>query len=326
MKKYVYLFLATILLVSVILMSGNIIVNDALETELFTLRAESVDNTVTASGKLQYTSKYEVKPGGIGVVKSIDVKQKDKVKKGDLLFTYYELNQEAEQMILQYGDIQSVLSMLSDSSLKKQMLEEVKKNSRVKKTYAEKEGTVREIKYSQNDVIDQSSVIMKISDENALEIPININESYVEQIEKNQKAEIVFTAFPNEKYTGTVTEIADEATQTSGLSGKEVTVAVVIKPDDKLDEKVRVGYSADCSVITSTDNNILIIPYEYIRSDDDGDYVYLYKNRKAKKVYIKTGKEYKSGAEVISGINQNDQIIKKCDNVYDGQKIKVIGE
>ena len=44
---------------------------------------------------------------------------------------------------------------------------------------------------------------MKITDESDLEIPVNINETYINKIEKNQKTDIVFTALPNETFKGT---------------------------------------------------------------------------------------------------------------------------
>ena len=43
---------------------------------------------------------------------------------------------------------------------------------------------------------------------------------------------------------------------------------------------------------------------------------------KAKKIYIKTGNEYKNGAEIILGLQKGDKIITNSD-VYNGQNITV---
>ena len=67
----------------------------------------------------------------------------------------------------------------------------------------------------------------------------------------------------------------------------------------------------------------MILPYECIRSDDKGDYVFTIKKNRAKKVYVKTGKEYKDGTEIVSGLSKNDLIIENCDDIYNGQKIKM---
>lgn len=323
MKKYIYLILTTMIAISVIIMSGYAIKNDATEAETFALFPKSVNNTVTANGKLQHSSKQVIKTNNIGVIKEINVSSKDEVKKGDLLFSYYKLDKNAEQTISQYYDIQSAISLLKDSSIKNQVLTEIKNNSELEEVYSEYDGVIEDISYSKDDITDKSSEIMKITDETDFEIPVNINETYISKIEKNQKVDIVFTALPKETFRGTVEKIANEATQTSGLTGKETTVKVTIKVDDDIKDKVRIGYSADCSIITSTDDNILVLPYEYIRSDDNGDYTFIVKNNCAKKVYIKTGKEYKEGTEIVSGLSENDIIIKNCDDIENGQKIKI---
>ena len=116
-----------------------------------------------------------------------------------------------------------------------------------------------------------------------------------------------------------MTKISDEAVQTTGLSGKETTVAVTVTLDDKKNDELRIGYSADCTIVTSTDENVLVLPYEYIHSDNKGDYVFCAVRNRAKKIYIKTGNEYKDGTQVISGLNKNDKIIKN--EVYEGQNI-----
>lgn len=229
-------------------------------------------------------------------------------------------------MLTGYYDIQSAFTALKNSSLKEQLINEVKNNAEIQQVYSEYSGTISDLSYSNDDVVTKNAEVMKISDPSSLEIPININETYIDQITTGQRVEINFTAIPQKTFQGTVVKIADEASQTNGLTGKETTICVTVKLNEQKTEKIRIGYSADCSVITSTDENVLVIPYEYIRSDDNGDYVFKVKNNFAKKVYLKTGKEYKNGTEIISGLSENDMVIKNCDDVYHGQKIKIIGE
>ena len=96
----------------------------------------------------------------------------------------------------------------------------------------------------------------------------------------------------------------------------EVTVKLN-NPDDSL----RIGYTAECIVTTSVDKDQLIVPYEYIRSDDKGDYVFTAVGKQAVKKYIKTEAEYKKGVAVTSGLKENDKIIKNVNEITDGQKI-----
>lgn len=323
MKKYIYLFLSTLIVSAAVILSGYMVNGNTAETEIFLLRPQDMDNTITSSGKLQYKSGKSIKMDELGIIKSVDVKSGDQVKKGDILFSYYQAEQLYHTVASQYTDIQNVSGLLgniADTSIKQQLLEEVKKYCTVKEVISETDGKVTSIEYSVDDIAEKGTDMVKLSDTGVLEVPININENYINRVQVNQKAEITFNAVPDRVYTGKVTKISDEAVQTSGLSGKETTVNVIITLDDKKDDQLRIGYSADCSIVTSTDKDILVLPYEYIRSDDEGDYVLTAVKNKAKKVYIKTGKEYKDGTEILAGLQKDDQIIKSAE-ITEGQSI-----
>ena len=314
MKKYIYLFLSTLLIITVIVLSGYAVNGNTAEVEVFALETKNMDNTITSSGKLQYKSAKSIKADEMGIIKDIFVKNGDEIKKDDVLFSYYQA-----EGFSQYADLQNLSALLGSLTAKEQILDEVKKYCTVKEVKAESGGKVTGIQYSSDDIVQKGSEVIKLSNTDILEIPVNINENYIRRVKAGQKVEITFNAVEGKKYSGKVTKISDEAVQTTGLSGKETTVAVTVTLDDKKDDKLRIGYSADCMIITSTDENVLVLPYEYIHSDNKGDYVFSAVRNRAKKIYIKTGNEYKDGTQVISGLNKNDKIIKN--EVYEGQNI-----
>ncbi len=301
MKKYIYLFLATLVIISAVVMSGYAMMGSPASAEIFVLAPQDVDNTVTASGKLQYRSGKSVKSDGFGIMKEVYVKSGDLIKKGDRLFSYYQAD-----MAEQYADMGNLLGTLS---VKEQVLEEVKKYCTVKEIISDTDGKVTYIQYGTDDIMQKNADVIKLSDTGILEVPVNISENYIDRVQIGQSAQVTFNAVPNKIYTGKVTKIAEEAAQTTGLNGRETTVNVTVTLDDKKDDKLRIGYSADCTIVTSTDKDILVVPYECIHSDDKGDNVYTLVKNKAKKVYIKTGREYKNGTEIISGLKTGDKII-----------------
>lgn len=301
MKKYIYLFLATLVIISMVVMSGHAMMGSPASAEIFVLVPQDVDNTVTSSGKLQYRSGKSVKSEGFGIMKDVYVKSGDVIKKGDRLFSYYQAD-----MAEQYADMGNFLGTLS---VKEQVLDEVKKYCMVKEVISDTDGKVTYIQYGADDIMQKNADVIKLSDTGILEVPVNISENYIDRVQVGQPVQIAFNAVTDKIYTGKVTKISDEAAQTTGLNGKETTVGVTVTLDDKKDDKLRIGYSADCTIVTSTDKNILVVPYECIHSDDKGDYVYTLVKNKANKVYIKTGREYKNGAEILSGLKTGDKII-----------------
>ena len=312
MKKYIYLILSTVVIVSAIIMSGYALKDSTVNVETLVLEPQDMDNTVTSSGKLQYRAGKSVKCDGFGIMKEVCVKSGDRVKKGDKLFSYY-----IADMAEQYADMGNLLANLS---MKDKVLEEVKKYCTVKEVFSDTDGKVTSVQYNADDIMQKNTDVIKLANADILEVTVNINENYIDEVKTGQKAEITFNAVSDRKYTGKVTKIAEEAVQTTGLNGKETTVSVTITLDGKKDDKLRIGYSADCSIVTSTDKDIIVVPYEYIHSDEKGEYVYGAVKNKAKKIYIKTGNEYKNGAQIISGLQKGDKVIKNSD-VYNGQHI-----
>lgn len=321
MKRYMILLLVTITTVFAIFTSGTII-NAAVDVEYYQIKKTNEENIVTSSGKLQYMKEEKVKSSNYQLIDKILVSDGDLVEKGTPLYTAYEI-ENSEKLTYSFPETESLINYLSKADISEEIMNEIKKYAVKRTVKSPANGVVSSIAYLENTVINKNSVVMKIVDTKEKCIKININETYISQIKEKQKVRIKYSAVENKSYTGTVYSIAKEAKQTSGLTGKETTVEVVIKPDDTEDAELRIGYTAECTIVTSIDKGVLVLPYEYIYSDENGDYVYLDKNNKANKKYIRTGKEYKSGISVISGLKENDKIIVQTDSVYDGQNIRL---
>lgn len=322
MKKYFYLFLATAIIISLIMMSGFIINKDSADVYALEISYQDVNNTVSSQGKLQYSTEKPIIAKNNCIIDKVFVNDGDFINKGDAIYSYYNADQYKDA-VAQYSDIKNIYNNISSSDIVQNTIVNLKDYTVSETVYANKNGTVSGINISSGDFVEKGSDILRISDKSSFEIAVNINETSIEKIELGQKAEITFTALKDKKYNGIVTNIANEAKQTTGLTGKETSVEVIITLDENVDN-LRPGYTSNCSVITSTEKNVIIIPYECIRSDDLGEYVYKINKSKATKTYIETGTEYKDGVLVKTGIKAKDVLIKNCDSVHNGQKVTII--
>lgn len=322
MKRYIILILATLLTVSVIIMSGYMMKGKEVSVDIMTVKAQDKNNIITVSGKLQYRSGKPVKAEYAGIMDIVSVKNGDNVNKGDLLFSYYKIDDAYTALLSEYTGLKSADALLGAAAKygnAADLIGELKKYCSVESVYAQDTGMVSGLSLRQDELFTKNTTVMKLSEEYSLEIPVNINEAYIGTIEKGQKADVVFNADRSRHYSGTVTEISDEATVTSGLTGKETTVEVKLVLQDN-DKSLRAGYSAECSIITSTDKNVIVLPYELIRTDEQGDYVYTFSGGRVRKTPVTTGKEYKDGIEIKTGIKENDTAVVYSGDLEDGQK------
>ena len=325
MKKYLILFSATLLALATIVLPGFIADSNVLEAEIYSVKAKDMNHTVSASGKLQYKAGRPVRVDHAGIFGQSFVRNGDEVSEGDPLFSYYQMDDAYLTLLHSYGGTQgleALLGGLSGQTDTSALLEQAKQHCTLETVNAPAGGTVNGLSAHGDELLEKDTAVLKLTESRTMEIPVEINESYIEQIHTGQKAEIVFTALPDEHFSGEVTAIADQAEQTNGLTGKDTTVQVTITLTEPENEGLRVGYSASCTIITATDHRVLVLPYEVVRTDDEGDYVYLAKDGKVSLQRITTGTEYKEGIRILEGLREGDSVILNADHTYDGQKLR----
>ena len=80
MKKNFFLYAVTAVVIAALIISGNI-VKAAAEVSCFTVRPTDADNTITAAGKLQYSSESPFTTENYCLIDHYCVKNGTKVKK-----------------------------------------------------------------------------------------------------------------------------------------------------------------------------------------------------------------------------------------------------
>ena len=82
-----------------------------------------------------------------------------------------------------------------------------------------------------------------------------------------QKADIKVNAFPDSKFTGTIKDISEQGIYSNGVSNFDVTISL----DDL--QSVKVGMSAEATIVTASKDNVLAVPVEAIKDVKGGKYV-----------------------------------------------------
>lgn len=323
MRKYIILFLSSIILITGIIFSGSVI-NAAEGVKIYTMRYSDAERTLNASGKLQLSPLENVYSENYCIVDQIYINNGDDIEKGDELISIYELTYK-EDFPYSSSELEKIITALNSGLMNDDFLNTIKEYSVNKTITASCSGRISSIQCKENEIIKPGTCMAKIVDPYKMIIPLNINESNIEKIITGQKVRINFTAIENKEFTGTITDIAKEAKQTSGLTGKETSVEITVTLSDN-DSRLKPGFTADCTIIISIDKNRLIIPYEYTMQDINGEYVFLLYRQKAKKQYINTGIEYNTGIEVLNGLKEGDKIIINSNDIYDNRSVYVYDE
>lgn len=305
MKKYLILACISLTLIFSVIATGYSRVNSIEYVSAISVEKETAAEYLIYSGTVEYSNSSACTADGTGVVQSVLVNNGDYVNEGDPILIVYQSESEISSS--------DILSAITSNDY--DTLSSVFENDSSIKTYnAEKSGIIS-IGLEESSVFQSGQNLFKISPENSFQIQINVTEKDISSIEVGQSVKIECKAIP-EQLNGTVKSISKSASQTTTTTGKETAVKTIITVDDDCDD-IRVGYTATCSIIISQDENVLLVPYSSVGTDDNSeDFVYLINDGEVQKHYVICGKEYNNGVEITDGLNEKDII------VYDVSEIK----
>lgn len=147
-----------------------------------------------------------------------------------------------------------------------------------------------------------------------LKVKGEVAESYVSKVKKGNDVEIIL---PDMQDT---------------FKAKITYAAKVISP---LNRSFTVTVNLDCikdyhpnmiaimKIIDYSNPKAFVIPVNMIQKTEEGDFVFIAENNKAKKARVKTGKAYNGSAEILDGLKDGDKLITKgFQELNEGEMIK----
>ncbi|QNK41220.1 efflux RND transporter periplasmic adaptor subunit [Caproicibacter fermentans] len=306
MKRFVMLFAFTLIAAAAIFTAGNVIKNSILKIDVIKLEPESQVESITCTGKVEEISDGNVYAPANSISKKIYVKTGQQVEKGQALMVVTATS-AADSAYETYSPYVSDEQM---TQLKTQTL------------LAPVSGTVACISVPDTGYyIDSTKPAVTIQDSSALQVRLSVNESQIADIKTGQKAEISGVGFKNSCYSGTVKEISSEAKQMQTASGQNTVVEVLVSVDNPK-EDIKPGFTAKAKIITSNDSSVLVAPYSAVQADDNGnEYVLCVSGGRTVKTPVKTGREFDSGFEIISGVSKGDCIVTDAENLTEGEHV-----
>ena len=191
-----------------------------------------------------------------------------------------------------------------------------------------------------------ASLIMTIADMSIITAEVKVDETDIVNVKLNQAADVTIDAIPNRTFKGHVIEIGNTAIlRSSGLAASQSAVSsqeakdfkVVVALDNPPTE-IRPGLSCTAKVITATREKALSIPIQALTVRQRGDLepeqksgnvqaaanadpvkakkakeelqgVFVVKGEKAEFREVKTGITGSTDIEVLSGVNDGEEII-----------------
>jgi RND family efflux transporter MFP subunit len=171
--------------------------------------------------------------------------------------------------------------------------------------------------YTSGVKVEQGKPIVSLMDYARMYLEVNLPESAIGYVEAGQAVYITHYTLPEDTLQGTINELSPAiSTETRTFKGKIIihNTALLLRP----------GMFVKADIIVDKADSSIIIPKEVIQVNRNRKYVYVVEKNTALARTIKTGLEDETHAQVLEGLNENENlVVKGFEILRENSKVKV---
>ena len=181
-------------------------------------------------------------------------------------------------------------------------------------------GVVTEVATEKGATVTAGAKIMTIASTEDVRVDIKISKADLGKVKEGQKVDITING---NDYEGEVTKIS--GTATNNASGVPV-VDGQIKINNP-DDRIILGVESTNKIHAQKSENAIVIPYEYIGTDSEGDFVMLIENGVLTRRDVTVGLTTTTDAEITEGLSEGENIVAAdVSTLTEGTAAIAIGE
>lgn len=162
--------------------------------------------------------------------------------------------------------------------------------------------------------ISTQMIIATIADLSNLEIYLTVDETDIGNVKNGSRVEFTVDSKPGETFTGYVSEIAKGTKGNMGVTSSSVvyyTVKVAIPQD--IAHNFLPTMTARATIFGEDIKNTLVVPLTAVRTDKQGEYVYVMKDGQPTRTSVSTGVTGDTNVQILKGLSEGDEIIVSGD-------------
>ncbi len=167
-------------------------------------------------------------------------------------------------------------------------------------------GLVMSVMVNEGDEITDNTTLAIVSNSEKAYITVSISQDDIADVSIGKECNILFAAYPEEKYTGVVDSISTSPAR-SGASTVSYSVSVLVDGDCT---KLYEGMTADVTFITKEIQDVLYVSNRTITSEDGKQYVKVKReDGTIERVEVATGFSDGTNAEITGGLSEGDIVL-----------------
>ena len=321
MRKYIQLVsFMFILLMSACTESkdkkGVDVISEKPRVKLATVTARQVDQILEYTATVEAEVKNNIAPASPVRIDHIYVEVGDKVSKGQKLVQMdaASLKQLKLQLDNQEIEFKRLDELYKVGGVSKSEWDASKMSLDVKKTSYRNllentsllspiSGIITARNYDNGDMYNGNTPVLVVEQIVPVKLLINISENYFSKIKKGSPVKVKFDVFEGEVFNGKISLIYP----TINAATRTFPVELVL---DNEEMKVRPGMFARVEVNFGSENHVVVPDLAVVKQAGSGDrYVFVYEKGKVRYQKVELGSRMGSEYELISGVDNNSQVV-----------------
>jgi len=298
----------------------------------------TLSDSLTLIGYLDAFSEVDVAAEAAGTITSLNAELGQMKQKGSVIAT---VDDKLKQLAVQKAKInlakleknlERSKNLFDGGTLSEQQRDDAQTlydDAKVQLEQAEKQladatikapisGIISKKLFEKGEFINVGSPVVTLVDISKLKIKLNVSEINVYQLKIGDKAKITTDVYPGTNFEGNISYISPKGDETHNY-------AVEIQIANSSQYPLKSGTFANVLIELPAGGEALYIPREALLGSVKDANVYVVENGKAKLRRIVVGGGNDKFLKVISGLNENEQvIINGLINLADGKEIKII--
>lgn len=310
--------------------------SEALEVSVILPQICDITDSVTIRGEVKELAREQVFAESLSTVEHIYVKVGQQVQEGDALMMLRPTSDPQSVSAARYADLEAAAEAIAETDPEewKDVLTAMaqteyelpaEQDAQAYILYSPASGTVMNISAEKGESVSTLFPCVVISDLHYLYVRAYADETAIKKLQEGQDCYVSISALADQPVSGRISLISPEATRTTTLlSGSQIRTEVTVSLTGQ-SLFLRPGYAASVRVITDRCKDAILVPFDAIGQDTDGnEYVMLLREGRAYKQIIETRYELESQADVISGVLPDDLLILEPETVENGQEVRAL--
>lgn len=149
------------------------------------------------------------------------------------------------------------------------------------------------------------NIVAELPDLSVMMSKTYVNEIDISKIKVGQIVKIGIDAFPEKKFTGIVTEVANIGEQIQSSNAKVFEVKIIVNEFDSI---LRPAMTTKNTIVTATIKDVMFAPIESVFSDDSVTYVFRKKGGGIEKQQVIVGLSNENEIILKAGVNPDDEL------------------